>query len=109
MGNKYTRAWRRARPIFQTSALAAVAASQQLFAQGGTIDTTAFTTLGQALLLLFQLIAVLGIAGGLIFSVFKFIGRDWTSAVGGVLTVIAGGVVIGYARTWATALTGVAL
>jgi hypothetical protein len=95
---------RRAKPLALLFG-AAVAA----FAQAGTIDTSSFQAAATLLAALFTLIGAVGVLAGLSFAIFKFIGRDIGGAVLYVIGAIAGGIVIGYARTWAASLTGVAL
>jgi hypothetical protein len=89
-------------PLLFCLLLAVTSASAQ------AVNTANFTALGNALLALFTIVGSLGVAGGLIFAIFKFIGRDIGGALIGVVSAAGGAVVIGYATTWATTLTGVA-
>jgi hypothetical protein len=77
------------------------------YAQSGTLDTSGIENVATRLLIIFRLVGVAAIIAGLTFAVFKFMGRDMMGGVLGVVGGIIGAVIIGYAPSWATSLTGV--
>ncbi len=77
------------------------------YAQSGTLDTTGIENVATKLLIIFRIIGVCAIIAGLTFAVFKFMGRDMMGGVLGVVGGIIGAVIIGYAPSWASSLTGV--